>query len=167
MVADILKETGLDPSRLELELTESMAMDNAAATVALLLELKAMGVSLSIDDFGTGYSSLSYLKHFPIDRVKIDRSFVRDITRNPDDAAIAAAIIAMSHSLNLKVTAEGVEQQEQLDILSSRGCDEIQGFLLTPPLSAEELTLFLDRATMVDASASEPGGIFMVGGKAG
>ncbi len=167
IVADILKETGLDPARLELELTESMAMDNAAATVALLLELKPMGVSLSIDDFGTGYSSLSYLKHFPIDRVKIDRSFVRDITENPDDAAIAAAIIAMSHSLNLRVTAEGVEHQHQLEFLSSRGCDEIQGFLLTPPLSAEELTLFLDRTVMVDASAPEPGGIFIAGGKAG
>src|SRR6185369_9662107 len=167
MVAGILKETGLEAARLELELTESMVMHNASATVTLLCELKTMGVSLSIDDFGTGYSSLSYLKHFPIDRVKIDRSFVRDITSNPDDAAIAAAIIAMSHSLNLKVTAEGVEHQEQLEFLSSRGCDEIQGFLLTPPLSAEGLTLFLDRATMVDASASEPGGIFMVGGKAG
>jgi EAL domain-containing protein (putative c-di-GMP-specific phosphodiesterase class I) len=153
MVAAILKETGLDPSRLELELTESMAMDDASATAALLLELKAMGVSLSIDDFGTGFSSLSYLKHFPIDRIKIDRSFVRDITSNTDDAAIAATIIAMAHSMNLKVTAEGVEQEEQLDILQSRGCDEIQGFFLTPPLSAEELACFLNKTMMSEASA--------------
>jgi len=152
MVAAILKETGLAAAQLELELTESMVMTNAAATVTLLRDLKAMGVSLSIDDFGTGYSSLSYLKHFPIDRVKIDRSFVRDITRNPDDAAIAAAIIAMSHSLNLKVTAEGVEHQDQLEFLSSRGCDEIQGFLLTSPLSTEELARFLNRAMIIDAS---------------
>jgi diguanylate cyclase (GGDEF)-like protein len=152
MVAAILKETGLDPSRLELELTESMAMDDASATAELLLELKAMGVSLSIDDFGTGFSSLSYLKHFPIDRIKIDRSFVRDITSNTDDAAIATTIIAMAHSMNLKVTAEGVEQEEQLDILQSRGCDEIQGFFVTPPLSAEELTCFLNKTMMPDAS---------------
>ena len=153
MVAAILKDSGLEASCLELELTESMVMTNASATVELLRELKSMGVSLSIDDFGTGYSSLSYLKHFPIDRVKIDRSFVRDIASNPDDAAIAGAIIVMSHSMNLKVTAEGVEHQDQLDILSSHGCDEIQGFLLTPPLTAEELTRFLDRTKPDKGSA--------------
>ncbi len=149
MVAGILAETGTDAALLELELTESILMTNAAATVTLLHRLKAMGVSLSIDDFGTGYSSLSYLKHFPINRVKIDRSFVRDISSNPDDAAIAAAIIAMSHSLNLKVTAEGVELQEQLEFLASRSCDEIQGFLLSAPLSVAEFTNFLNGAMMI------------------
>ncbi|NVN99993.1 MAG: EAL domain-containing protein [Geobacteraceae bacterium] len=150
MVAGILAETGLDAAFLDLELTESNLMTNATATVTLLHRLNAMGVTLSIDDFGTGYSSLSYLKHFPINRVKIDRSFVRDIISNPDDAVIAAAIIAMSHSLNLKVTAEGVEHQEQLDFLVSRGCDEIQGFLLSKPLTVAEFTNFLDGAMMIE-----------------
>jgi diguanylate cyclase (GGDEF)-like protein/PAS domain S-box-containing protein len=151
VVASILRETGIDAPLLELELTESMVMTNAASTVDLLGELKAMGVSLSIDDFGTGYSSLSYLKHFPIDRVKVDRSFVRDIGNNADDAAIAGAIIAMSHSMNLKVTAEGVEHQEQLQFLASRGCDEIQGYILAQPLPADELAGFLDSAMMIEA----------------
>jgi EAL domain-containing protein (putative c-di-GMP-specific phosphodiesterase class I) len=102
-----------------------------------------MGISLAIDDFGTGYSSLSYLKHFPIDRLKIDRSFVCDITTNPDDAAIADAIIAMAHSLKLKVTAEGVEKQEQLAYLSSRNCDEMQGYFLSYPVPAAEFAAFV------------------------
>jgi EAL domain-containing protein (putative c-di-GMP-specific phosphodiesterase class I) len=142
-VAEILQETGLDPSCLELELTESTIMSNAEATITILQELKTMGISLAIDDFGTGYSSLSYLKHFPIDRLKIDRSFVCDITTNPDDAAIADAIIAMAHSLKLKVTAEGVEKQEQLKYLSTRNCDEMQGYILSYPIGAVEFAAFI------------------------
>ncbi len=144
-VAAVLDETGLPPSLLELEITESTIMRNAEETIVTLRRLKEMGISLAIDDFGTGYSSLSYLKHFPIDRLKIDRSFVLDITTDPDDAAIAEAIISMAHSLKLKVTAEGVEQQEQLHFLTQRNCDEMQGYLVSRPISAEEFTRLLQQ----------------------
>jgi EAL domain-containing protein (putative c-di-GMP-specific phosphodiesterase class I) len=144
-VAAVLGETGLPPSLLELEITESTIMHNAEETIVTLRRLKEMGISLAIDDFGTGYSSLSYLKHFPIDRLKIDRSFVLDITTDPDDAAIAEAIISMAHSLKLKVTAEGVEQPDQLHFLSQRNCDEMQGYLVSRPISAEDFTLLLQK----------------------
>ncbi|HSC71310.1 MAG TPA: GGDEF domain-containing phosphodiesterase, partial [Candidatus Methylomirabilis sp.] len=144
-VAAILDETGLAPALLELEITESTIMRNAEETIVTLRRLKEMGISLAIDDFGTGYSSLSYLKHFPIDRLKIDRSFVLDITTDPDDAAIAEAIISMAHSLKLKVTAEGVEQQEQLHFLAQRKCDAMQGYLVSRPISTEEFTLLLQQ----------------------
>jgi diguanylate cyclase (GGDEF)-like protein/PAS domain S-box-containing protein len=143
MIAGILAETGLAPEYLELELTESTIMANRKDIKSILWELKRMGVSLAIDDFGTGYSSFSYLKHFPIDRIKIDRSFIREISTNPNDAAIARAIIAMSHSLGLKVIAEGVETKEQLDLLRSGNCDEIQGFYLKKPVPAEEVSPLL------------------------
>jgi diguanylate cyclase (GGDEF)-like protein/PAS domain S-box-containing protein len=144
IVDQILAETGFDPSNLELELTESTLMENADSTVVVLKGLRGMGINLAIDDFGTGYSSLSHLKQFPIDRLKIDRSFVREITTDADDAAIAEAIIAMAHSLKLKVVAEGIERQDQLDFLASRRCDEMQGFLLSPPVTADEISRFLD-----------------------
>jgi EAL domain-containing protein (putative c-di-GMP-specific phosphodiesterase class I) len=102
-----------------------------------------MGISLLIDDFGTGHSSLNYLKRFPVDGVKIDRSFVANVTTSPDDAAIASAIVAMAHSLNLTVIAEGVDTQAQLDFLRDIGCDQVQGFLISPPVSAEELAEYL------------------------
>lgn len=143
MIAAVLDDTRLAPEFLELELTESTIMSNAVEAAGTLRQLKAMGVSLSIDDFGTGYSSLSYLKHFSIDRLKIDQSFVHDISTNQDDAAIAEAIIAMGHSLKLKVIAEGVELQEQLDFLKTRHCDEIQGYLVGRPLSEEAFTVML------------------------
>jgi EAL domain-containing protein (putative c-di-GMP-specific phosphodiesterase class I) len=114
-------------------------MDNAEATIKTLGELKRMGIRLSIDDFGTGYSSLSYLKRFPIDTLKIDQSFVRDITTDVDDNAIASTIIAMAHNLRLKVIAEGVETQEQIDILCEKDCDEVQGYFFSHPLSEENL----------------------------
>jgi diguanylate cyclase (GGDEF)-like protein len=136
-VAAILMETGLDPEWLELELTESTLMKNVEANIQLLRKLKAMGVSLSIDDFGTGYSSISYLKHFPISRLKIDRSFVRDITTNPDDAAIAEIIIAMAQTLKLNVTAEGVETRAQMEFLSFHNCIEMQGYLFSRPVRAD------------------------------
>jgi EAL domain-containing protein (putative c-di-GMP-specific phosphodiesterase class I) len=138
MVCRILDETGLDPQYLELELTESVTMQEIESTVSLLESLKQMGVTLAIDDFGTGYSSLSYLKRFPIDTLKVDRSFVQDITTDPDGAAITCAIISMAKSLKKKVVAEGVETFEQFEFLRKQGCDEIQGYYFSSPLSAED-----------------------------
>jgi diguanylate cyclase (GGDEF)-like protein/PAS domain S-box-containing protein len=146
-VARVLAETGLEAPLLELEITESMVMRNPAHAVALLDSLKAMGVHLSIDDFGTGYSSLSYLKRFPIDNLKIDRSFIQDLPADGEDAAITRAIIAMAHSLRLTVVAEGVETEKQRTFLHQHGCNEMQGFLFSKPLSAEAfLALLQDTA---------------------
>jgi diguanylate cyclase (GGDEF)-like protein len=135
----ILQETGFDPHHLELEITESLIMQGAGKTIAILEALDEMGIRLSLDDFGTGYSSLSYLKRFPIDTVKIDRSFVRDIHTDPNDAAITSAIIAMAHSLRLSVIAEGVETEEQLAFLRERNCNEYQGYYFSKPLPAEQV----------------------------
>lgn len=148
-VAKILEETNLDPKQLDLELTESTIMENAEKAITTLHELKTMGIRLSVDDFGTGYSSLSYLKRFPIDILKIDQSFIRDITTDPNNAAIASLIIAMAHSLKLKVIAEGVETNEQLAFLNSEGCDEIQGYLFSQPLSAETFTILLQKGQLL------------------
>jgi len=142
-IESILQETGLDPHHLGLEVTESALTRHPDLAVQALHRLKAMGISLLIDDFGTGHSSLNYLKRFPVDGVKIDRSFVANVTTSPDDAAIASAIVAMAHSLNLTVIAEGVETQAQLDFLRDIGCDQVQGFLISPPVSAEELAEYL------------------------
>jgi diguanylate cyclase (GGDEF)-like protein len=136
-VAQILSDTGLDPRYLELELTESMLMENIETTIIKLQQLKDLGLHISIDDFGTGYSSLNYLKRFPIDGLKIDQSFVRDITTNSDDATIVTAIIAMAHNLKLKVIAEGVETEQQLSFLRDHGCDEMQGYLFSKPVPAD------------------------------
>ena len=143
VIARVLKDTGMPPEALELELTESMIMENAEISIHMLEELKAMGLKLAVDDFGTGYSSLSYLKRFPIDTLKIDREFVRDISTDPDDAAITSAIIAMAHSLALKVVAEGVETENQLEFLRQQGCDEIQGYYFSRPLTPEDCEAFL------------------------
>ncbi|MBI4430946.1 MAG: EAL domain-containing protein [Candidatus Omnitrophica bacterium] len=137
-IARILAKTGVDSSNLELELTESIIMQNIERSVHTLRALHAMGVKLSIDDFGTGYSSLGYLKRFPLSTLKIDRSFVHDITTDPDAASIAKAIISMAHSLKLEVVAEGVETQPQLTFLRSQHCDKMQGFLFSRPIAAEE-----------------------------
>ena len=142
-VAAALRDSGLPPELLELELTESMLVSDQQQSLQRLRMLKKMGVQLAIDDFGTGYSSLSYLKHFPIDRLKIDKSFIDDILTDPDDAAITEAIIAMGHSLKLQVIAEGVETLEQLAYLEDRGCDEIQGYHLSKPLGEHDLTSFV------------------------
>lgn len=136
-VQHALAKSGLDPNYLDLELTESILINDSDAVISVLEEFRAMGVHISLDDFGTGYSSLSYLKRFPVDTVKIDRSFVTDITTNPDNAAIAGAVIAMAHSLKLKVCAEGVETIEQLEFLRSLQCDEMQGYFISPPISAQ------------------------------
>lgn len=142
-ISSILAETGLDPKWLELEITESAIMKNADQNISMLRKFKEMGIALAIDDFGTGYSSLSYLKHFPISRLKIDRSFVRDITDNPDDAAIAEIIIAMAQALKLSVIAEGVETREQMELLSFHNCVEMQGYLFSRPVPAADFTLLL------------------------
>ncbi len=142
-VTRVLAATGLPASRLELELTESMVMANAEQTITILRDLKRLGVTIAIDDFGTGYSSLIYLKRLPIDTLKIDKEFVGDLTRDPDDEAITATIISMAHSLGLTVVAEGVETPEQLRYLREHGCDEVQGFLLARPMRADECLAFL------------------------
>jgi EAL domain-containing protein (putative c-di-GMP-specific phosphodiesterase class I) len=142
-VAQALRESHLDPSLLELEVTESMLMQSVDATLDTLFRLKDMGVRLAIDDFGTGYSSLSYLKRFPLDTLKIDRSFIKDLPRDAEDAAIAKAIIAMAHSLKLAVVAEGVELAEQLAFLQQHGCDVVQGYLFSHPVSADDLATLL------------------------
>ncbi|TKB23493.1 EAL domain-containing protein [Desulfopila sp. IMCC35006] len=143
IVLQVLQETKLDPSQLELEITESILMNNADLAVETLKKLKAIGVHLAIDDFGTGYSSLSYLKQFPIDRLKIDRSFIKAITTDPDDQAIAGAVISMAESMKLQVTAEGVETIEQLQFLKQGKCDEAQGFHISRPMTAEDAERFL------------------------
>ncbi len=142
-VAKIIAQSGLTPDCLELEITESLVMTNPEHATETLHKLKAMGINLSIDDFGTGYSSLAYLKRFPIDCVKIDRSFIKDIPTEADDMAITKGVIALGHSLRLKVVAEGVETVEQQDFLRSNGCDEMQGYLFSKPLPAAEATALL------------------------
>ncbi|TGU71217.1 EAL domain-containing protein [Geomonas terrae] len=138
-----IEATGVPPNSLELELTESVIMERAERNIDTLRALKKMGVRLSIDDFGTGYSSLSYLKHFPIDAIKIDRSFIAELTSDSDDAAIAVAIISMARSLKLKVVAEGVETSDQLHFLAGRKCDEAQGFYFATPMPAEEFENYI------------------------
>jgi diguanylate cyclase (GGDEF)-like protein len=145
LVARILEEEGLSPGQLELELTESAILAHEETTVQALAELHDMGIGLALDDFGTGYSSLSSLRRFPIERVKIDRSFVGDITADPDDAALTSAILSMAQSLQLRVVAEGVETLEQAEFLRERGCHELQGFLFSPPVPAAEFIRFLVR----------------------
>jgi EAL domain-containing protein (putative c-di-GMP-specific phosphodiesterase class I) len=145
VIARTLKDSALDPAWLELELTESLLMQNAELTHATLRTLNTMGVRFSIDDFGTGYSSLGYLKRFPLDTLKIGRSFVRDVPADPDDAAIVSAIIAMAHTLEMRVIAEGVETEAQRAFLEAQGCDAFQGYVYGPPLPPEEFTCYLQR----------------------
>lgn len=148
LIADIaaaLESSGLDPSLLELEITETAMMANPEQAAALLQGIRDLGVSLAIDDFGTGYSSLSYLKRFPLSTVKIDRSFVNDISHDTDSQALIDGIVHLAHGLRMKVIAEGVETQEQLDYLRSRGCDEIQGYLLCKPQPSDDVCAFMSR----------------------
>ena len=143
MVAKVLSETKLNPNYLELEITETTIMQNVEFAREALQEFQKMGVHISMDDFGTGYSSLGYLKKFPFDTLKIDQSFVRDLGDNLEDTAIISAIIALGRGLNLRVIAEGVEMQHQLDLLKSLQCDEMQGYWFSRPLNTEQATEFL------------------------
>ncbi len=156
MVDRVFRETGLLPQHLDLELTESSLMEDVEATTATLGRLNAMGIQLSIDDFGTGYSSLSYLKRFPLSTLKIDRSFIRDLANDQDDAAIVKAIIALAHSLCLRVVAEGVETEEQLNFLRNENCDEIQGYYFSRPLPADAFAQFLAKQAASQASTHTP-----------
>jgi diguanylate cyclase (GGDEF)-like protein/PAS domain S-box-containing protein len=155
-IEQVLADTGLEPSCLELELTESLFMSDVTPAVDLLHRMKSLGVKLSIDDFGTGYSSFSYLSRFPIDVLKIDRSFVNDITHDANDAAIVASIIALAHNLRLSVIAEGVETAEQLDYLRHQGCDEMQGYYFSRPLPAHEFEQLLRQRRGLAALEDEP-----------
>jgi diguanylate cyclase (GGDEF)-like protein/PAS domain S-box-containing protein len=152
----VLRETGLDPACLELELTESLFMSDVTPAVELLHRMKSLGIQLSIDDFGTGYSSFSYLSRFPIDVLKIDRSFVNDLQHDANDAAIVASIIALAHNLRLSVIAEGVETAEQLDYLRHQGCDEMQGYYFSRPLPVHEFEQLLRQQRSLGAQEDEP-----------
>jgi diguanylate cyclase (GGDEF)-like protein len=143
-----VRDNGIDAALLEFELTESLLMSHAQKSVAILQRLKNLGIRLSMDDFGTGFSSLAYLKRFPIDTLKIDRAFIRDVTVNADDAAITLAIIAMAHNLKLKVIAEGVESAEQLQFLRDHHCDEAQGYYLSMPLPEMQISKLLRQGTI-------------------
>ena len=142
LVSRLLSDAGLPPERLELELTEGVAMHNPVSAIAVMDDLHQRGIRLSIDDFGTGYSSLSYLKRFKVYKLKIDQSFVRDITTDPDDKAIVGAVIGLAASLGMKTIAEGVETEGQLDFLRSEGCDEVQGYHFSRPLDAVHFERF-------------------------
>ena len=157
LVQDVLDENRLDPRYLELEITENVAMDDAEATIATFRELTDLGVSLAIDDFGTGYSSLSYLKSFPVQRVKIDKAFVDDIGTDLNPGAIARAVTTLGHSFGMEVTAEGVETEDQLEILKALGCEEIQGYLISRPLPMDDLVSYLQKqelAGLLDTQAA-------------
>jgi EAL domain-containing protein (putative c-di-GMP-specific phosphodiesterase class I) len=154
-VREILLETGLGPKYLELEMTESSAMSDVEHTVRVLSELKKLGVMLAIDDFGTGFSSMSYLSRFPIDRLKVDQSFVRDLGRDETATAITEAVITLGHSLKLKVIAEGVETEEQLARLRNLGCDEMQGYLFSKPVGAGEFYSVLEQGRRLVSERGE------------
>jgi diguanylate cyclase (GGDEF)-like protein len=151
-VRAILSQTKFEPRDLELEITETFLMQDTQSTLAVLKDLKALGVHLALDDFGTGYSSLSYLKRFPIDTLKIDQSFVRDIATDEDDASIVSAVIGMGKSLHMRVVAEGVETREQLEFLQKHNCPFGQGYLFSPPLRAWEFEQLLCQSNKFDAA---------------
>jgi diguanylate cyclase (GGDEF)-like protein len=151
-VRSVLSDCALEPGLLELELTESTSMEDAGKSFSLLGQLKEIGIRLAIDDFGTGYSNLNYLKRFPVDRLKIDQSFVRDIERDPDDLAIARAVIGMAHGLRLSVVAEGVETEGQMNLLANLGCDLVQGYLFSRPVKAAEFAALLTAGKVTAAA---------------
>jgi EAL domain-containing protein (putative c-di-GMP-specific phosphodiesterase class I) len=147
-VQRVLDESGANPQLLKLELTESLVLENVEETIEKMQTLKLIGVGFSMDDFGTGHSSLSYLKRLPLDQIKIDQSFVRDITSDPDDASIVKAIIAMSEALDLDVIAEGVETEAQSEFLALHGCHAFQGYLFSRPIPLEEFEEKLNNSAM-------------------
>jgi EAL domain-containing protein (putative c-di-GMP-specific phosphodiesterase class I)/FixJ family two-component response regulator len=155
-VRGVLHETGLNPKWLELEVTENSILPNAAKIIRTLHELKAIGVSQALDDFGTGYSSLSYLQRLPVQRLKIDRSFVANITSNPSDAAIVRAVIGMAHNLSINVIAEGVETEGQLGYLRGLNCDYMQGYLFSPPLKEADFISLLRDSRCIQIDNQQP-----------
>jgi EAL domain-containing protein (putative c-di-GMP-specific phosphodiesterase class I) len=155
LIRRVLADTGLRPEFLELELTEGLLLANRDVVSTLIQELREMGVKLTIDDFGTGYSSLGYLRQFKVNRLKIDRSFVRDIPVNADDAAITTAIINMARALNLDVLAEGVETAEQLDFLRAQNCYSIQGYYFSKPVAVEQIVEHMQAAFFLNAPAAK------------
>ena len=157
IVLHALRASGLAPQWLELEVTEGAAMHDVDTAIATLQAFKAIGVRLSIDDFGTGYSSLAYLKRFPIDKLKVDQSFVRNMTADASDAAIARSVIMLGHSLGLMVIAEGVETEDHLRLLGEYGCDEYQGYLFSRPKPAAEVRVLLDVRQAAIAPVEELG----------
>jgi EAL domain-containing protein (putative c-di-GMP-specific phosphodiesterase class I) len=155
VVADALASSGLDPSRLELEITESVLLHDNAVNVALLDDLSDRGISIALDDFGTGYSSLSYLQRFSFDRIKIDHSFVRNISRDQGSLKIVRAIVMLAHSLGLAVTAEGVETDDQFAAVRGEGCDQVQGHYASPPIPlADFVALLASRPKVHDIHAA-------------
>jgi EAL domain-containing protein (putative c-di-GMP-specific phosphodiesterase class I) len=157
VVCSALKSTGLAARWLELELTESLILENAEATIGAMHELKALGVSLSLDDFGTGYCSLSYLRRYPMDRLKIDRSFVNDMIEHAGSAELVRAILAMAKALRLSTIAEGVETEEQLHYLLEQGCDEMQGYFFSKPVPPEDVRVLLSNSASLPKSKPKPG----------
>jgi EAL domain-containing protein (putative c-di-GMP-specific phosphodiesterase class I) len=156
LIRSALQDAQLEPQFLEIELTESVVMTDPEGTAAILEQLSRMGVLVSVDDFGTGYSSMNYLRRFPIDKLKIDRGFLKDLISSNDDAAIVRAIISLAHSLRLKVVAEGVETPEQLRFLRTLGCDQYQGYHFSPPLPASEFArLVCDWQKPEDATSAQ------------
>ncbi|MDX8399401.1 MAG: EAL domain-containing protein, partial [Gallionellaceae bacterium] len=152
-VRNSIQQHGIDPSLLKLELTESMLLEDIEDIIATMSALKEIGVSFSLDDFGTGYSSLQYLKRLPLDQLKIDRSFVRDIATDNSDKAIVSTIIAMAHSLGLNVIAEGVETEPQLQFLLDTGCTQYQGFMFSKPIPIEQFEALLEATAAANFSA--------------
>ena len=157
-VVAIMQETGIEPANLCLEITETTVMADAEASLEVLEKLRGLGVELAIDDFGTGYSSLSYLKRFPVDVLKVDRSFVDGLGEDPDDTAIVQAIMVLANTLGLRVTAEGVETETQLHELLRLGCTRVQGYLFARPEPAEAFEQRMGGAPLVPLAPSEPDG---------
>ena len=154
-VTAALRETGVDPRLLRIELTESGLMGNTEATAEMLRRLSAFGVDILLDDFGTGYSSLTYLRRFPISCLKIDKSFVSELSSDREDRAIAGGVIALAHNLDIKVIFEGVERQEQLEFLRTQNCDQVQGRVLYPPLDRPAVTALLQKHFQGEESESD------------
>ena len=155
MIRNALEQAGLEPRFLEVELTESAVMTDPEESIAILERLSEMGVLVSVDDFGTGYSSMSYLRRFPIDKLKIDRGFISQVTSRPEEASIVRAIISLAHSLKLKVVAEGVESTEQLDFLKTLGCDQYQGYHFSRALPSSQFEELIRSTRQPDRAPSE------------
>ncbi len=154
MILSTLLETGLDPQRLEVEITEGVLFEDFERALSILRRIKNLGVRIAMDDFGTGYSSLGYLRKFPFDKIKIDRSFIRDMSERPDSMAIVRAVAGLGSSLGISTTAEGVETEEQMQQLRDEGCTEIQGFLISEPRPASELGALLRRLAPAEKTAA-------------